>query len=114
MRVHICRRAQIGVSEQLLNEFQISSFLVDDGRRRVAECVEASRPALASDAEAIQRWIEHVTSEHIGIEGRTVFLAEDEIFRAIVIRVLFLRRQRGQQRRAEVDQPYASLRLRCD
>ncbi len=71
--------------EQFLNEFQIPSFLVEDGCRRAAEGVKTSCPARAGDAEAIQRWIEHVASEHIGIERRTVFLAEDKVLRAISI-----------------------------
>ena len=53
--------------EQLLNEFQISSFLVDDGGRRVTEVVEPSSPAIASDPETMQRRTEHGASEHIGI-----------------------------------------------
>jgi len=55
------------VPEQLLNEFQISSFLVDDGGRRVTEVVEPSSPAIASDPETMQRRTEHGASEHIGI-----------------------------------------------
>ena len=56
--------------EQLLNEFQIPGFLVNDGRRRVPERVESRRPARASDPEAIQRQIEHVTSQYIGVQRR--------------------------------------------
>jgi len=40
MRVDIRRRAQVGVPEQFLNEFQVPGFLVDDGRCRVPEGVE--------------------------------------------------------------------------
>jgi hypothetical protein len=55
------------VPEQFLNELQIARFLVDYRGRRVAECVETSTPAVASNPETIQRWIVHVTSEHIRI-----------------------------------------------
>jgi hypothetical protein len=68
VRVHIRRRAQVGVPEQFLNEFQVSSFLVDDGGRRVGERVKSGCPARAYDAKAIQRWIKHIASEHVGIE----------------------------------------------
>ena len=98
MCVNIRRRAQVGVPEQLLNQLQISSSLVDDSCGRVTECVEPCGSAHASDSEAIQRWVEHVTSEHVGVKRRTVLFAEDEIVSAVVICVLFLSQQCSQKR----------------
>lgn len=72
MRVHVRRRAQVGVPEQLLNEFQVPGFLVDDCRCRVTERMEPGCPVRARDAEAIQRGIEHISSEHIWIQRLAV------------------------------------------
>jgi len=73
--------------------------------------MEARSPARTNDAEAIQRGIKNVASEHIGIQRRAVILAEDEIVLAAVIRVLFLHHQRAEKRGAEVDPPHAALGL---
>ena len=53
VRINISRRAQVGVPEQLLYEFQVAGLLVDNRRGRVPERMEASSPAVASDSEPI-------------------------------------------------------------
>ncbi len=51
MCVDIGRRAQDGVPEQFLDEFQIASLLVDNRCGGTPERVKVSRPAIASDPE---------------------------------------------------------------
>ena len=53
MSVDIIRRAQVGVPEQLLDEFEIAGLLVDNRRGGMPKRVEASSPAVSSDSEAI-------------------------------------------------------------
>jgi hypothetical protein len=43
VRVHVRRRAQVAVPEQLLNKLQVPSFLIDASRSRVAKGVEPRR-----------------------------------------------------------------------
>ena len=85
-----CRCAQVGVPEQFLNELQVPCFLVDDGSGGVAEGMKPSRSAHTSDPQAIQRRIQHIAPEHVGIECRTIFFVVDEVVRTVVIRVLLL------------------------
>lgn len=79
MRINVSRRAQVGVPEQLLYEFQIPGLPIDDRGSGMPERMEAGRLGGASDPEAIQHWVEHVAPQHIGIEGQTIFFAEGEV-----------------------------------
>jgi hypothetical protein len=53
MRINIGRRAQVGVPEQFLYEFQIAGLLVDNRCGGMPKRVEASSTAVASDSEPI-------------------------------------------------------------
>src|SRR6185312_13697486 len=98
--------------KQLLYEFQIPGLLVDDCRCRVPEGVKSRCPASARNSKTIQYGIKDIPSEDIGVERRTVFLAEDKVVWLIVIRVVLLRNQSILKRRPKVDSTDTSLRFR--
>ena len=56
MRVHVRRRAQVGVPEQFLYELQVACFLVHNRCGRVPEGMEAGSSAVASDRDDLAAW----------------------------------------------------------
>jgi len=85
MRVHIGRRAQVGVPEQFLYELQVACFLVNNRSGGVPEGVEAGSPAAASNSEAIECRIENIAPQNIRVQRRTVLFAEDEVLGTVLI-----------------------------
>jgi hypothetical protein len=67
------------VPQKPLHHFDVSGHLVQNTPRRVTESVKALLPGLSLDASLLQRWVEDLAPQVIGIKGTAVGSAENEM-----------------------------------
>jgi hypothetical protein len=67
MRVNIGRGAHVGMPKELLRQLEVSSFGVDQGRRRMPEGVKALGALRPRDVQSIESRIKHVLTKNIRI-----------------------------------------------